>query len=166
MLPRSSSLAPVSESLPPSVSRVQLIELVLPNDANVLGNMLGGRVMHFIDLAGFMAANRHCRKRCVTVAMERLEFEHPVRVGEAIVLDAQVICAGRTSLDVRVVVRSENLLTGARTRTSTAFMTFVAVDEAGRPSPVPALSPETAEERALEADARARRAARVPKSRD
>ena len=108
-----------------------------------------------------MAANRHCRRRCVTAAMERLEFHHPIKVGDAIVLDARVVCVGRTSIDVMVEVRSENLLTGAREHTSTAFMTFVAVDERGRPLAVPPLSPETDEDRRLQADALERRAYRL-----
>lgn len=144
----------------PAESKVQMTEIVLPNDANVMGNMLGGRVMHFIDMAGSLAANRHCRKRCVTAAMERLDFLSPVHVGEAVVFDAQVIYAGRTSIDVRVQVSSEHLLTGERRPTSTAFLTFVAIDEAGRPSSVPELDPETAEEKQLYAAAQMRRAMR------
>ena len=131
----------------PAESHVQLIELVLPNDANVFGHMLGGRVMHHMDMAGFLAANRHCRQPCVTAAMEHLDFLNPVRVGEAIVLDARVIFAGKTSLDVLVEVQSENLLTGARKPTSTAVMTFVAVDATGRPVPVPPLKLATAADR-------------------
>ncbi len=141
----------------PAASHVQLIELVLPNDANVLGNMLGGRVMHHMDMAGFLAANRHCRQACVTAAMEHLDFLNPVRVGEAIVLDARVVYAGRTSMDVRVDVQSENLLTGIRKPTSSAIMTFVAVDASGRPVPVPPLRLVTPEDRTLHARAVARR---------
>lgn len=141
----------------PAESKVQMTEIVLPNDANVMGNMLGGRVMHFIDMAGSLAANRHCRMRCVTAAMERLDFLSPVHIGEAVVFDAQVIYAGRTSIDVRVQVSSEDLLTGKRRPTSTAFLTFVAIDEAGKPSSVPGLEPETVEEKQLYATAQARR---------
>ncbi len=144
----------------PSESKVQMTELVLLNDANSMGNMLGGRVMHYIDMAGFLAANRHCRKQCVTVAMERLDFLHPVRVGEVIVLDAQVICVGRTSIDIRVQVSSENLLSGERKPTSTAFLTFVAVDESGQPLPVPELKTESTEEKKLYEEAQARRKSR------
>lgn len=141
----------------PADSHAQLIEIVLPNDANVLGNMLGGRVMHHMDMAGFLAANRHCRKACVTAAMEHLDFLNPVRVGEAIVLDARVVYAGRTSMDVLVEVQSENLLTGERKPTAKAIMTFVAVDGSGRPVPVPPLRLGNADDRRLHAQAVARR---------
>ncbi len=123
-------------------------ELVLPNDANTLGYILGGRVMHLIDLAGFFAANKHCRQRCVTAAMEHLDFKHPIRVGQAVLLEAEVVWAGHSSMDVRVRVESEHLLTGERLETSTALLTFVAIDEAGKPTRVPALTPQTPEEQA------------------
>jgi len=144
----------------PADSHAQLIEIVLPNDANVLGNMLGGRVMHHMDMAGFLAANRHCRQACVTAAMEHLDFLNPVRVGEAIVLDARVVYAGRTSMDVLVKVQSENLLSGERKPTASAIMTFVAVDASGRPVPVPPLRLATPEDRSLNAQAKARRSHR------
>jgi len=144
----------------PASSHVQLIETVLPNDANILGNMLGGRVMHHMDMAGFLAANRHCRRACVTAAMEHLDFLNPVWVVEAIVLDARVVFAGRSSMDVLVKVQSENLLTGERKPTSSAIMTFVAVGPDGRPVPVPPLRLVTAEDRTLHRQSIARRARR------
>ncbi len=138
-------------------SRVEMRELVLPSDANVLGNLLGGRVMHLIDLAGFFAANRHSRQRCVTASIDHLDFLHPIRVGQAVLLEAQVVAAGRTSMDVRVKVRSEDLLSGEQRETTTAWMTFVAVDASGKPVPVPALVSVTDEDKAARDAALARR---------
>lgn len=147
----------MSEPRSPADSRIEMRELVLPSDANVLGNLLGGRVMHLIDLAGFFAANRHCRQRCVTASIDHLDFLHPIRVGQAVLLEAQVVAAGRTSMDVRVRVRSEDLLSGEQRETTTAWMTFVAVDAAGKPQPVPPLAATTDEDRAARDAALARR---------
>ena len=127
----------------PSESRTSMTEMVLPNDANTHGNILGGRVMHLIDIAGAMAANRHCRQPVVTVSVDSLVFHHPIRVGALILLEAWVNRTFHTSMEVEVHVCSEELRTGKRQRTSTAFLTFVALGPDNRPAPIPPLVAET-----------------------
>ena len=105
-----------------------MVEIVLPNDANVLGNMLGGRVMHLIDIAGALAANRHSNSHVVTASVDYLDFRFPIRVGEWIVLKSSVNRVFHTSMEVGVKVFAENILTGERRHTSTAYVTFVALD--------------------------------------
>lgn len=146
---------------PVRASVVEMTELVLPNDANQLGNILGGRVMHLIDICGAMAAARHARRVCVTASVDNLSFEHPIKVGQAVNLKAWVNYTARTSLEVQVEVYAEDLLTGERHHTSTALLTFVAVDEQGRPTPVPPVLPETPEEQRRYAEAEKRRAERL-----
>jgi acyl-CoA hydrolase len=138
-----------------------MAQLVLPNDANTLGNVLGGRVMHWIDLAAAIVAHRHCRTETVTASMDELSFLAPIRVGQLAILNARMTYAGRTSMEIRVDVDCEDLLTGARRRTSTAYLTFVSIDKRGRPIPVPPLRYETNEERREAAGAQARRAHRL-----
>lgn len=152
--------SPVSK--PPRLSLVTMTEVVLPNDANPLGNMLGGRVLHYIDMAAAVAAIRHAGNPCVTASFDSVDFLTPLHVGEACILTAQVTWTGRTSLEVYVDVWAENLMSGERRHTTTAFTTFVALDPAtGKPAPVPPLDPETDEERQLFAGGAARRAARL-----
>ncbi len=123
-----------------------MTQLVLPNDANTHGNVLGGKVMHEIDLTGAIAAFRHCRKPVVTVSVDSVRFLHPVKVGQLMLLEAVITRAFRTSMEVQVEVRSENPLTGVQKRTCSAYLTFVAIDTAGRPSAVPPLIPKNPEE--------------------
>lgn len=131
----------------PKESEVNMTELVLPNDTNLLGNLLGGRLMHWIDIAGAMAASRHSNKVVATVSVDNLEFRHPVRMGELVMLNAKLTWVGKSSMEVLVKVYGENLKTGAVILTNTAYLTFVALDDTGRPTPAPALYPETEEER-------------------
>jgi acyl-CoA hydrolase len=131
----------------PRESVVEMTELVLPNDTNLLGNLLGGRLMHLIDVAGAMAAQRHCNRAVVTASIDSVDFRHPVKQGRAVILRAKVTWVGRTSMEVRVDVFSEDFLTGRQEFNSKAYMTFVAVDADGRPVEVCGLSPETDEER-------------------
>ncbi len=138
-----------------------MTELVLPNDANVHGNILGGRVMHLMDLAGAIAAYRHCRLPVVTASVDSVVFLHPIKVGQLVLLEAVVTRAFTTSMEVRVEVCSEEPLSGKRITTSTAFLTFVALDEKGKPTAVPVLLPETREEKRRYRDARRRRLARL-----
>lgn len=130
----------------PSISEVEMTELVLPNDANILGNLLGGRLMHWIDIAAAIAASRHCNRAVVTRAMESLDFKKSVHVGEIVILKAKIIWTGNTSMKIMVKVFKENLKTGQIMQTNEAFLTFVAVDEDARPVSVPALLPESDEE--------------------
>ncbi|MDA2923219.1 acyl-CoA thioesterase [Acidobacteria bacterium AH-259-L09] len=132
---------------PVSESRTTMTEVVLPNDANTHGNILGGRVMHLMDLAGAIAAFRHCRMPVVTVSVDSLRFLHPIKVGQLVLLEANVTRAFTTSMEVEAQVFSEDPLSGNRIKTSTAFLTFVALDKDGRPTPISPLIPETEEEK-------------------
>jgi acyl-CoA hydrolase len=146
---------------PVSASRTQMTELVLPQDANLLGNILGGRVMHLIDIAGAIAAHRHCHRQVVTASVDHLDFLNPVRVGDLIVLEAQVNRAFHTSVEVGVEVFSEDSAAGIRKHTTQAFLTFVALDDSGKPSPVPPLIRHTPDERRRYRGAGERRKARL-----
>ena len=126
-----------------SDSQIHMMELVQPNDANNLGNMLGGKVMHLIDIAAAMSGLRHCRKPVVTASVDSLDFRYPIKVGNMIILRASVNYTHRTSMEIGVRVESENPLTGERFHTSSAYLTFVALDEDGKPTEVPAVIPET-----------------------
>jgi acyl-CoA hydrolase len=145
----------------PAASATQMVQVVLPNDANPLGFILGGTVMHLIDIAGAIACHRHTRTLLVTVSVDGLEFRHPIKVGDLIILESRVTCTFNTSLEVEVEVFSEETLTGVRKQTSRAFLTFVAIDGAGNRIPVPPLVLETEEDRRRAAEARARRAVRL-----
>jgi len=118
-------------------------ELALPIDANGWGHVLGGKVMHLVDLAGAMAAMRHARRGVVTAAVDSLHFLHPVNMGELIMLSSAVNRVFRTSMEVGVRVITENLLTGSQRHTCSAYLTFVAMDENGVPAVVPPVIPET-----------------------
>jgi acyl-CoA hydrolase len=141
-----------------SDSATEMVEVVLPDDANPMGFMLGGNVMRLIDLAGAIAAIRHARTPMVTAAVDGLEFVHPVRVGDFIVLKARVTATFSTSLEVEVLVYSEGALSGERQMTSRAHLTFVTLARDGGRAHVPPLLVDTEEDRALEAAARARHA--------
>ena len=144
-------------------SATEMVQVVLPNDANPLGFILGGTVMHLIDIAGAIACHRHSRTLLVTAAVDDLQFLHSIKVGDLIILKSRVTCAFTTSLEVQVDVFSEEILTGARRLTSTAFLTFVAIDRAGVKVRVPPLLPETDEERRVCDEARGRREMRLKK---
>jgi acyl-CoA hydrolase len=146
---------------PASESATEMVQVVLPNDANPLGFILGGTVMHLIDIAGAIACHRHTRTLLVTAAVDGLEFLHPIKVGDLIILKARVTCVFTTSLEVRVDVYSEETLTGRRQQTSRAFLTFVAIDRDGNKLPVPPLIVETEEERRECDAAHLRRAERL-----
>src|SRR3954452_10222322 len=144
-----------------SESATDMVQVVLPNDANPLGFILGGTVMHLIDIAGAIACHRHTRTLLVTAAGDDLPFLHPLQAGDLIILKARVTCVFTTSLEVQVDVFSEETLTGRRQMASTAFLTFVAIDRGGEKVRVPPLLAETDEERRVCADAHQRRALRL-----
>jgi acyl-CoA hydrolase len=124
-------------------SASEYLELALPNDSNSFGNVLGGKVMHLVDLAGAMAGMRHARKPIVTAAIDSFHFLHPVRIGELIMLRASVNRVFHTSMEVGVKVMTETLLTGERLHTCSAYLTFVAIDRDGKAIPIPPVNPET-----------------------
>jgi acyl-CoA hydrolase len=142
-------------------SATEMVQVVLPNDANPLGFILGGTVMHLIDIAGAIACHRHTRTLLVTAAVDDLQFLHPIKVGDLIILKARVTCAFTTSLEVQVDVFSEETLTGKRQLTSRAFLTFVAIDRSGGRVRVPPLLVETEAERRVCEEAARRREARL-----
>jgi acyl-CoA hydrolase len=159
--PGNPSTGKVLPGRPVSASRTEMIELVLPQDANLLGNILGGRVMHLIDISGAIAAHRHCLLQVVTASVDHLDFLNPVRLGDLIVLESQVNRAFHTSIEVGVEVFSEDFVSGKRKHTTTAFLTYVAVGEGGTPRPVPPLIPRTRDERRRYREAGGRRRARL-----
>ena len=142
-------------------SEVEMTELVLPNDTNQLGNLLGGRLMHWIDIAAAIAASRHTGRVCVTASVDELNFHHPVRQGEVVVLRAAVNRVYTTSLEVGVRVSAENTITGDRVHTNTAYLTFVAIDDDGRPVAAAPVKPVTPVEKRRFRDAARRREVRL-----
>ncbi|HUF24183.1 MAG TPA: acyl-CoA thioesterase [Vicinamibacterales bacterium] len=146
---------------PPVDSATEMVQVVLPNDANPLGYILGGTVMHLIDIAGAIACHRHTRSLLVTAAVDGLQFLHPIKVGDLIILKAAVTATFKTSLEVEVEVFSEETLTGVRRKTSHAYLTFVAVNREHKRVPVPPLLLATDEDRRRAAEAEVRRQARL-----
>src|ERR1017187_8410343 len=124
----------------------EMTEIILPNDTNTLGNLLGGRLMHFIDLTGAMAAYRHSRTNVVTAAMDHIDFIRPVHLGDLVTLKSSVNRAFTSSMEVGVKVWAENTRTGEVVHVASAYLVFVALDEQGRLKQVPEVLPETAEE--------------------
>lgn len=143
-------------------SACEMPQLVLPQHANVHGTVLGGVVMHWVDMAAALVANRHSRRPVVTAAFDEMAFLAPVQIGQVALLKARLTLVDRSSMEIRVDVQSEDLLTGERRTTGTAFVTFVALDPiTKRPTPVPKLLLETDEERAEHAQALERRRLRL-----
>ena len=142
-------------------SQSEYSELALPNDANGLGNVLGGKVMHLVDLAGALAAIRHARCPVVTASIDHMNFLHPVHIGQLIILRSSVNRVFQTSMEVGVKVWVEDLLKGDLQHTSSAYLTFVAIDAHGKRVPVAPAIPETEEEERRYAEALARREYRL-----
>jgi acyl-CoA hydrolase len=146
---------------PVRASISEYAELALPTDANGLGNVLGGKVMHLVDLACAMAAMRHARRPTVTAAVDSLRFLHPGRIGDLIVLRSSVNRVFRTSMEVGATVETENLITGEKVHTCSAYLTFVALDDEGKPMEIPPVIPETETEKRRYREAGERREARL-----
>ena len=149
------------EPKPVRASACEYSEFALPNDANAFGNLLGGKVMHLVDLAGAMAAMRHARKPMVTASIDHMNFLHPVRIGQLVLLRASVNRVFRSSMEVGVKVFVEDLLTGETRHTSSAYLTFVALDAEGKRVPIPQAIPETEDEKRRFEDAGKRREYRL-----
>jgi len=158
--PKSPSARPTG-SKSPKDSTVTMTEIVLPSDANALGTIFGGKIMSWIDIAGAIAAGRHARRVVVTASLDALHFVAPVKVGNIVQLRSSVNFAGRTSMEVGVRVESENPVTGETHHTATAYLTFVALDEHGRPTPVPPVFAESPEEKRRFESAIKRRESRI-----
>lgn len=139
----------MADTLPPkpiSASRIILSQLMHPEHANLLGNVHGGWVMKLVDEAGALACMRHAQRKAVTVAIDSMTFRQPIKIGDLVILNAEISYTGHTSMEVTVEVHAENPLTGAQTHTNTAYLVYVALDDEGRPTAVPPLKPETEED--------------------
>lgn len=142
-------------------SRHESSELIMPQDANILGHVFGGAIMAMVDKTAAVAAFRHARTNCVTASIDRVDFREPIHVGELVVCKASVNFVGTTSMEIGVRVEAEDLISGIRRHTNTCYLTFVAIDRNGRPVPVPLVLPETDEEHRRYAAAQARRRRRM-----
>ncbi|MEJ7661637.1 MAG: acyl-CoA thioesterase [Hymenobacter sp.] len=138
-----------------------MTELVLPNDTNTLHNLMGGRMMHLMDIAAAIAAQKHSNRIVVTASVDNVSFRDPIRLGNVVTLQAQVTRAFSSSMEVHIDVWAEDIPNGTKLKTNEAFFTFVAVDQSGRPIDVPEAVPETAEETALYEGALRRRQLRL-----
>ncbi len=138
-------------------SQSEMTEIIFPNDANPLGNLMGGKLMQLIDVTAAMAAHRHSRAYTVTASMDHLDFLAPVHVGDMLILRSSVNRAFKTSMEIGVKCWVENYIQGTRRHVSSAYLTFVAIDRDGRHIPVPPLKPETADEKRRFEDAGRRR---------
>lgn len=151
-----------SESLKTvNASRVRMVELVMPNDTNPLGNLMGGRLLHWMDMCSAIAAQRHCNRSVVTVSVDSVQFRESIKLGEVVVIEGEVTRAFRTSMEVAMEVYAENLRTGSRRLCTTSYYTFVAVDSDGKPIPVQPILPETDAEKERYEGAERRRAMRL-----
>jgi uncharacterized protein (TIGR00369 family) len=128
-------------------SHITLSQLMHPEHANLLGNVHGGWIMKLVDEAGALACMRHAQRKVVTVTIDSMDFRQPIRIGDLVILNGEVSYTGRTSMEATVEVHAENPITGEQTHTNTAYLVYVALDDAGRPTPVPPLQAETEEER-------------------
>ncbi len=153
----------------PSESAIETYQIMMPSHSNPswkdgkveLGTVNGGAILNLIDNVAGIVALRHCRTRVVTASIDSMSFLSPVHVGELLILKASVNYVGKTSLEVGVRVETENLRTGERRKTGTAYLTFVAISETGKPIPVPPLKPKTEEEKRRWEEAKRRREERL-----
>ena len=143
--------------IPPAKSKVVMTEMVLPQHTNALSGIFGGIIMSWMDIAAAIAAGRHSGRTCVTASVDELHFLRPIRQGHVVNIEAVLTAVHRTSCEVRVTVGAENMVTGDRFHTARAFMTFVAVDDDGRPVSMPPLKTSSPEEKRLEKEALLRR---------
>jgi uncharacterized protein (TIGR00369 family) len=145
----------------PHASRISISQLMHPEHANILGHVHGGWIMKLVDEAGALACMRHAQKRVVTVAVDSMVFREPIKIGDLVILNAEVTYTGRTSMEAEVQVMAENPITGERTYTNTAYLVYVALDDEGYPTPVPTLVVETGEEKQRMEQAKKRQAHRI-----
>ena len=150
-----------SQGRRPRESEAVISELMMPQHANIMGNVFGGQILALVDKVAAVAAIRHAQRQCVTVSVDRVDFREPIKVGELVTGYARVNFAGRTSMEVGVKVIAENVLTGDRRHTNSCYLTYVALDEHGKPAPVPSIMPETEDEKRRFKRAKQRRTNRV-----
>jgi len=146
---------------PMRASRITIAQLMQPEHANNLGNVHGGWIMKLVDEAGALACMRHSQHRVVTVAMDQMTFRQPIRIGDLVILNAEVTYTGRTSIEVEVQVVAENPITGEQTHTNTAYLVYVALGEDGKPVPLPPLRADNPAEKARMQAARERQERRL-----
>jgi len=146
---------------PVRASRITISQLMHPEHANMLGHVHGGWIMKLVDEAGALACMRHAQRKVVTVAIDSMTFRQPIRIGDLIILNAEVTYTGRTSMEVEVQVLAENPVTGEQSQTNTAYLVYVALDDDGKPTTVPALQPETVDEKRKFEQAKERQAWRL-----
>ena len=140
----------MTESLAPkpiSASRITISQLMHPEHANLLGNVHGGWIMKLVDEAGALTCMRHAQRKAVTVAIDSMSFRQPIKIGDLVILNAEVTYTGRTSMEATVEVLAENPITGEQTHTNTAYLVYVALDDEGRPTSIPQVQAETEEDR-------------------
>lgn len=142
-------------------SNTVMNELVLPNDTNTFGNLMGGKLLYWMDICSAMAAQKHCNSVVVTASVDNVSFKKSINLGEVLTIEAQVTRAFRTSVEVRMEVFAQNLPAGTKIKSNEAYYTFVAIDDDGRPHAVPQLVPESDEEKELYHDALQRRELRL-----
>lgn len=145
----------------PRESFVSMTELVLPNDTNTLNNLMGGRLMHWMDIVSAIAAQRHSNRIVVTASVDNISFRHPIRLGNVVTLKARVTRAFNSSMEVRIDVDAEDVPANRKTESNSAYFTFVAVDQSGSPIDVPDIEPETEEDKAMYDGALRRRQLRL-----
>lgn len=145
----------------PRESLVSMTELVLPNDTNTLNNLMGGRLMHWMDIVSAIAGQKHSNSTVVTASVDNISFRSPIQLGNVVTLRAKVTRAFTSSIEIRIDVEAENIPEGKKVASNTAYFTFVAVDKEGKPVEVPEIEPETEEERALYDGALRRRQLRL-----
>jgi acyl-CoA hydrolase len=133
----------------PRQSAISMTELVLPNDTNTLNNLMGGRLMHWMDIVSAIAAQKHSSSTVVTASVDNISFKHPIGLGNVVTLSAKVTRAFNSSMEVRIDVHAEDIPKGLKFESNSAFFTFVAVDNDARPIKVPGVVPETEEEKIL-----------------
>jgi len=146
---------------PISASRITISQLMHPEHANLLGNVHGGWIMKLVDEAGALTCMRHAQRKVVTVAMDSMTFRMPIKIGDLVILSAEVTYTGHTSMEVAVKVLAENPITGEQTHTNTAYLVYVALDDDGRPTAVPPLQAETEEDEQAMEQARERQKRRL-----
>lgn len=145
----------------PRESLVSMTELVLPNDTNTLNNLMGGRLMHWMDIVSAISAQKHSNRIVVTASVDNISFRHPILLGNVVTLKAKVTRSFNSSMEVRIDVEAEDVPSGKKNESNSAFFTFVAMDEQGHPTEVPEIDPETEEEKALYESALRRRQLRL-----
>lgn len=139
-------MTPTLDPKPVRASRINIAQLMQPEHANNLGAVHGGWIMKLVDEAGALAAMRHANRRCVTVSIDSMTFRQPIRIGDLVLLTAEVTYTGRSSIEAEVHVQAENPITGERTHTNTAYLVYVALDDDGNPTTVPPIMAETEDE--------------------